>query len=322
MSIIKNLISLLCIGVFFLSTQGRATICIGYYKNLATSSTGDWKTVGDQFSRTKINGIASWGAGKGTSLYKGPKNGVPSGPYSTYSIALPNFITANDTKLNVSIVNEKPHKIATNPNYSSWLISTSHEGCRSLPQDNTWYTIENTRMNAGKISVLLQGDGLQTGHYNLTLPYTIAWGVDSHETEIERTEGPWKEVDPASNTTGVFQITFDVENNCNLKNNELNIKYGDIAANDVNKREIKLQNGVFCKRDTKLSFSLTPETVDLKNGVVAKLKIVDYHNHNIKNLNASSNHLHMFNVVSELEVRNKIKEGDFSGVATLTLNYQ
>ncbi|HBC1707596.1 TPA: hypothetical protein ICA47_004376 [Escherichia coli] len=322
MRIINNLITLLCIGGGILSTEGKATSCIGYYKNFIIPSTGDWKKVEDQFEKTKISGIVSWGSGKGTALYKGPKNGVPSGNYSTYSIALPKFVTLNDAKLSVSINNKTPHNVATNQNYFAWLIKTENDGCRQLRNDNVWFTIEGTRMSSGKITILLQGEGIKSGHYEFKLPYTISWGVDMHEAESERIQGPWKEIDPGSSTTGFFNISFDVDNSCNLTDNVLNFNYGNIAANNVNKRKLGIQTKISCKRPAKLSLSLTPEIVDLKNGIVAKLRTVDTSGHNIKNIDVFPKTFSIFDVESVLEVRNKIQEGDFSGGAALTLTYQ
>lgn len=311
----------LCV-FFILTTPGKATQCIGYYDNAFTiGASSQWGNQGDQFASVNMTGTLSWPSGKGTSMYKAPANGVPQGNWSTYSIALPKKILANGVPLIVTVPGQTPFSTPLNPDYSAWFVKTENEGCRGL--NSGWNAVSDTRIRAGSIHILLQGQGLPSGIYNIQIPYTLAWGTDPGQSEAERVQGTWAEINPV-NRTGTFDLSFEVKNKCDIPGGtDINFDFGTLSADRVNGSRKEVQRQMSCLTAATVSLSLSPAIVDLKNGVVAVIKVKDTKGTETNQLNIGGNNIPTpFTVESELQENGKIKAGKFSGSSVLTLNYQ
>lgn len=71
-----------------------------------------------------------------------------------------------------------------------------------------------------------------------------------------------------------------------------------------------------------MSLSLSSKVIDLNNSVFAKIKIKDTNGNETEEINVKGNNLTEFKIESELNVHNRIAEGELSGSSILTLNYR
>lgn len=312
----------LCV-FFILTTPGKATQCIGYYDNAFTIGTSSqWGKQGDQFASVNMRGSLFWPSGKGTSMYKAPAQGVPQGDWTTYSIALPKKILAKGVPLIITVPGRTPFSTQLNPDYSAWLVKTANEGCRQ-GLNSSWSAVSDTGISAGSIQIILQGQGLPSGIYNIQIPYTLAWGTDPGQSEAERIQGAWAEINPV-NRTGVFDLSFEVKNKCDTPGGtDINFDYGTLSADYVNGSRKEAQRQMSCLAATTVSLSISPAIVDLKNGVVAVIKVKDAKGIEIDQLNINGNNIPTtFTVESELQGKGKIRAGKFSGSSVLNVDYQ
>ncbi|MCU6345184.1 hypothetical protein KSU16_24640 [Escherichia coli] len=306
---------------FILATQGKATQCIGYFDNAFTiGASSQWGNQGDQFASVNMTGILSWPSGRGTSMYKAPHTGVPQGNWSTYSIALPKEVVVNGFPLTISVPGRTPFRTPLNPDYNAWLVNTVTEGCRAL--QSGWNAVSDAQISAGTIHILLQGQGLPSGIYNIQIPYTLAWGTDPNQSEAERVQGTWAEINPV-NKTGMFDLSFEVKNKCDIPGeNDINFDYGTLSADNVNGSKKETHRQMTCLTASDVSLSLSPAIVDLKNGVVAMIKIKDATGAETNKLKIGGNNIPVqFSVESELQSKGQIKAGEFSGSSILSFDY-
>lgn len=310
----------LFIGMFLFSIRSEATVCLGYYIN--SSSIGisnQWGNQGDNWSSVNMKGGISWPTGKGDSLYKS-SNGVVAGNYATYSIALPKRVWVNGVPLDISVSGRTPFNTPLNQDYNAWLVNTVTEGCRSLQPG--WNVVNDTLITGGNLNIILQGRGLPSGDYRVDLPYTLAWGTDPNQSEVERIKGTWSEINPA-NRTGVFNVSFIVMNKCDfLGGKDVVFKYGVLSPGEINGRKKEISGWINCLASADVSLSLSSKVIDLNNGVFAKIKIKDTNGNETEEINVKGNNLAEFKIESELNVHNRITEGEFSGSSILTLNYK
>jgi hypothetical protein len=311
----------LCIGMSFCSVQSEATVCLGYFNNPSSIGiSNQWGNQGDNFSSVNMKGNISWPSGKGSSLYKAPYDGVVGGNYSTYSIALPKRVWVNGVPLDISVSGRTPFNTPLNQDYNAWLVNTVTEGCRS-GLNSGWNVVNNTAITGGNLSIILQGRGLPSGNYNLELPYTLAWGTDPNQSETERIKGTWAEINPI-NRTGVFDVSFTVTNKCDfLGEKDIRFEYGALLPDEVNGRKKEVNRKVSCLSSAEVSLSLSSKVIDLNNGVLAKIKIKNMNGNEIEKINVKDNDFTEFKIESELNVYNKITEGEFSGNSILLVNY-
>lgn len=258
------------ISIFILlsALDAYATKCIGYYtsNNLITSSFGN---VGDQFSNTNIKGGLSWASGHTSAHYKSSirhNNGM------TYSIALPKELnlTGNNYHLNITVPGKTPYNISAAPSYNGWLIQTVVENCGIF---ENWSDTSDTFIAGGNIKIQLEGTGLPTGSYSVRIPYTIGWGADTNESEGDRILGLWREVNPAVNRTGFFDVAFEVKNNCQQAGNEITIDYGELSLDRVNGAKKTKTYTFSCHDPATVEFTLMPEKVDFDGKLSAELII-------------------------------------------------
>ncbi|ENA5974130.1 hypothetical protein ABGM23_004806 [Escherichia albertii] len=323
----KKTIVLLYLGMFFFPTQGE-TMCLGYYSDPASIGiSSQWKEQGDNFSSANMKGTVSWPTGHAIALYKSSLISTPgahtghTGNDTTYSIALPKKVLAKGVPLDVTVFGRIPFNTPLNRDYNAWLIHSVDEGCRKLPNPG-WNVVNDTLISAGNVTILLQGQGLASGVYHVQLPYTIAWRTDRNQSESERVKGTWTEINPV-NKTGFFDISFEVKNKCDISDGgNINFDYGSLTPGEINRRKKEVNRMVSCLSSTELSLSLSSSSVDLKNGTIAKIKVKDLNNNEIKVINVKDNHPTGFKVESELEVNNKITEGGFSGSSILYIKYR
>lgn len=317
----NKLIILLCVVVFCFSTRGEATVCIGYYTSAASVGiSNQWGSQGDNFSSVEVRGDISWPSGGYVALYKIPAGGVSLGHWSTYSIALPKRVFVKGVPLDVKVIGRMPFNTPLNQNYNAWLINTVSEGCRDRGLTG-WNVVNNTWLSEGSLAIVLQGKGLPSGNYNVQLPYTLAWGADPAQSENDRVKGTWAEIDPVHGT-GTFDVSFEVNNKCDISKYKVDFDYGALVPDRINGNQKREKLQLNCISSTDVSLSLSPAIVDLRNGVVAKIKVKDVNNNEVKSINVKENIPVEIKVESELKVVNKITEGNFFGGGVLSVNYE
>lgn len=316
----NKLTVLLLYWCVFFSMRSEATVCLGYFTNPSDIGVSNqWGNQGDNFSSVNMNGKISWPSGQGSSLYKAPYNGVVPGNYSTYSIALPKKVLASGIPLDVSISGKTPFNTPLNQDYNAWLINTVTEGCRGL--NPGWNVVNDANITGGNVNILLQGQGLPSGDYVVDIPYTLAWGTDPNQSEIERLKGTWSEINPA-NGTGVFKVSFTVMNKCDFSGKkDIVFEYGVLSPSEINGKRKEVNGRISCLSSAEVSLSLSSKVIDLNNGVLAKIKIKDTNNNEIEKINVEGNNSAVFQIESELNVHNRITEGKFSGSSVLLVNY-
>lgn len=317
----NKLIILLYAVVICFSARGEATACIGYYTNPASVGIlNQWGEQGDNFSFVDVKGYVSWPKGKGISLFKSPVGGVPAGNWSTYSIALPKRVLVDKGgSLDVKVVGKMSFNTPLNQNYNAWLIHTVNEGCRGL--NPGWNVVNDTNITGGNITIVLHGEGFSSGVYNVQIPYSLAWGTDPNQSEVERIKGTWAEINPA-NRTGTFKVSFEVKNKCDISGQNVDFYYGALTPDKINGNRKMKNLQLNCISSAEVSLSLSPTIVDLKNGVIAKIKVKDMNGDEVKSLNINGGVAVGIEVESELEAIDKITEGGFSGVSVLSVKYK
>lgn len=300
--------------------RSEATVCLGYYTNSSgIGISNQWGNQGDNFSSVNMIGKVSWPTGGGSSLYKAPYNGVAPGNHATYSIALPKKVWVKGFPLDVSVSGKTPFNTPLNQDYNAWLVNTVTEGCRGL--NPGWNVVNDTLITGGNVNIILQGRGLPSGKYDIDLPYTLAWGTDPNQSEVERIKGTWSEINPA-NRTGVFKVSFTVMNKCDFSGErDIAFKYGALSPGEINGKRKEVSRRINCLSSAEVSLSLSSKVIDLNNGVLAKIKIKDTNDNEIEKINVEGNNSAEFKVVSELNVHNRITEGEFSGSSVLIVNY-
>lgn len=297
-----------------------ATKCIGYYtsNNLITSNFGN---VGDQFSIVNIKGDLSWATGHTRAYYKSSirhNNGV------IYSIALPKKIKTigNNYYLNITVPGKTPYNISAAPSYNAWFVQTEVEKCRIF---ENWSDVPDTFIDGGNIKIQLEGTGLPSGSYSVRIPYTIGWGADTNESEGDRILGLWREVNPAVNRTGFFDVTFEVKNNCQqtgVNKNVIAINYGDLSLDKVNGAKKSENYTIFCHDPTTVKVVLMPEKVDLKENLSAELIIKNSQGDKKRILFVDGQNTTTINIESVLKTDGNILPGKFSGSSILSVKYE
>lgn len=317
----NKLIILWYVVMICFSARVGATACIGYYTNPASVGIlNQWGDQGDNFSLVDVKGYVSWPKGKGSSLFKSPVGGVPAGNWSTYSIALPKKVLVNNGgSLDVKVVGKMSFNTPLNQNYNAWLIHTVNEGCRGL--NPGWNVVNDTNITGGNITIVLQGEGFPSGIYNVQIPYSLAWGTDPNQSEVERIKGTWAEINP-SNRTGTFKVSFEVKNKCDISGQNVDFYYGTLTPDKINGNKKNKNLQLNCLSSAEVSLSLSPTIVDLKNGVIAKIKVKDMNDDEVKAININGGVAAVIKVESELEVVNAITEGGFSGSSVLSIKYK
>ncbi len=317
----NKLIMLLLHWCVFFSMRSEATVCLGYFTNSSDIGVANqWGNQGDNFSSVNMNGRVSWPSGKGSTLYKAPYNGVTRGNYSTYSIALPKKVWVKGFPLDVSVSGKTPFNTPLNQDYNAWLVNTVTEGCRSGLKPG-WNVVNDANITGGNVNIILQGRGLPSGNYKVDLPYTLAWGLDPNQSEVERIKGTWSEINPV-NRTGVLEITFTVMNKCDFSGEkDIVFNYGVLSPGEINSKRKEVNRRMNCLSSAEVSLSLSSKVIDLNNGVLAKIKIKDINDNEIEKINVEGNNSAEFKIVSELNVHNRITEGEFSGSSVLIVNY-
>ncbi|HHT2664594.1 TPA: hypothetical protein ACTYSP_004264 [Citrobacter freundii] len=307
---------------FFVSSV-NATQCLGYFTNPQdVGITNQWGDRGDQFSSVNMEGRISWPSGTGMAMYKSLRPIVP-GNYSTYSIALPKKIIVKNTgiSLDVSVAGKVPFNIPMNYDYNAWLIGTIYEGCQGFNNDG-WNLIANTGITGNNINVNLTGKGLPSGHYNIEVPYTLAWGTDPNQCEADRVRGTWAEIDPI-NSTGALIVSFIIENKCDVSGEQdIVFNYGSLSPDEIKGNKKEEHKFISCLADSTIELSLSPAQINLNNGVVANIFIKDSLGREIITLNSFKNKLSQFNIESILDVNGPVVAGKFYGSSILTLKYQ
>lgn len=309
--------------LYFCMASANATKCIGYVLNNELVVNSSWGKVGDQFSVVNMKGKASWPQKRCQTMYKSTPRVIPSGFHSTYSIALPKMVYAENIPLHISVLGGKRQvETPLNQEYSAWELGTKNEMCRGLPAG--WNHINDALISPGNIDINISGKGVPSGHHKISIPYTIAWGLDPDQSESERLKGTWAEIKPGMDSlTGIFEVEFDVENKCDLLNNQnINLDYGALSLGTIDGNVKRVSRQVKCLSTTDIDITFTSKNVDLKNGIEAKLKVKDDSGNEITKLSSVGAVPKKFYVESLLNSGNNVVAGEFSGSSTLVITYQ
>ncbi|ENY3616479.1 hypothetical protein ACFMH7_004799 [Escherichia coli O8:H49] len=296
--------------------------CVGHY--LGNNVNYTTETVYEQFNKVFFNTRGSWSAGR-QNAYEKSLLGEETGR-TVYAIGVPKYVEFNGHKFFISAPNNKTVTIEAHPDWNSIWVRSTTEGC-TYTSGNWVNRVAN--IASGSVALEINSEiGLQSGEYDIKIPYILAWGAVSKghwATYNDVFNMIWKADNVGiANLTGYIPIRFKVENKCTLSSlRNLSIHHGSLSASDLEGHEASSAKINFqCKEPATFKFMFSPQTVDLGNNIKSELA-VKFNGKNITN-NIIENIIN-----GDVTVSSKLHKsggslfsGPFSGSSVLYINYE